>query len=130
MAEGFLKSILENQDVKVLSAGVQIHGLNPTAIEVMREIGIDISKQKSNHIYEYEREKIDILITVCDHAYEVCPFIPGVEVKIHHNFSDPAKVKGSDEEILNAFRITRNEIQKFCLELKENLFPKVGNSDH
>ncbi len=112
MAEGFLKR--ELPDAEVYSAGVEVHGLNPRAVKVMSESGIDISGNESNHVDEYKDITFDHVITVCDHAAEVCPVFPAKTNKIHHSFKDPAKATGSEEEILSEFRIVRDEIAKFA----------------
>lgn len=95
------------------SAGIETHGLNPKAVEVMKEDGVDISHHTSNHIDEYHDVSFDIIITVCDHAHEHCPYIPGNAKRFHHNFPDPAKATGTDDEIMNSFRRTRDEIRKY-----------------
>ena len=98
----------------VYSAGVETHGVNPRAIAVMQEDGIDISGHTSNHILEYQDIPFDYVITVCDHAKERCPYFPSSALKFHHNFPDPAKATGSEEEIREAFRAVREEIKVYC----------------
>jgi arsenate reductase (thioredoxin) len=112
IAEGFIKHF-SGEDVNVLSAGIEIHGVNPRAIATMQEAGIDISHHTSNHIDEYADVKFDYVITVCDHANESCPVFPSHAIKIHQNFNDPAKARGTEEEITNAFRKVRDEIRDF-----------------
>ncbi|MDX1314817.1 MAG: arsenate reductase ArsC [Eudoraea sp.] len=113
MAHGYLKA-LGNEDLGVYSAGIETHGLNPGAVSIMKEDGIDISSHTSNHVDEYEGIEWDYIITVCDHAKENCPFIPSKGAKrLHHNFSDPSKVVGTEEEIHRAFENTRNEIKEY-----------------
>jgi arsenate reductase len=80
----------------------------------MKEAGVDISNHTSNHIIEYAEVPFDFIITVCDHAKENCPHIPSLAKKFHKNFSDPSKVTGTEEEIANAFRKTRDEIKGYC----------------
>jgi arsenate reductase len=88
----------------------------------MKEVGIDISKHTSNNVNEYLQVSFDIILTVCDHAKENCPYIPSNAKRFHHNFSDPSKVKGSEEEIANAFRTTRDDIKEYSKKLlEENL---------
>jgi arsenate reductase len=98
--------------------------VHPLAITVMKEIGIDISQQRSQHIEEFQDKKFDYVITVCDQARETCPFFPGNHV-IHKSFQDPALVQGSIKEKLKAFRKVRDEIKEwiltiFCTEKKKN----------
>lgn len=122
MAHGYLNA-LGNGDITVYSAGIETHGLNPGAVAIMQEDGIDITGHTSNHVDEYEGIDWDYIITVCDHARENCPFIPSKSAKrLHHNFSDPSKVVGTDEEVHQAFEKTRNEIRGFCSDfLKEEV---------
>ena len=114
MAHGYLKS-LGGDKANIYSAGIETHGLNPGAVSIMKEDGIDISTHTSNHVDEYEGVSWDFIITVCDHANENCPFIPAPNaVRLHHNFSDPSKVVGTDAEIHQAFEETRNQIKEYC----------------
>lgn len=114
MAHGYLQ-YFAGEKAKVYSAGVETHGVNPRAIAVMKEDGIDISSHTSNHADEYQNIPFNFVITVCDHAREVCPYFPTHAKKFHHNFSDPSKLVSDDEnEIMNAFRATREEIKKYC----------------
>jgi arsenate reductase len=99
----------------VLSAGVETHGVNPKAISVMAEDGIDISGHTSNNISEYQNIEFDYVITVCDNAKERCPFFPGSAKKFHYNFPDPAKAQGTEVEIMNEFRSVRELIKTYCL---------------
>jgi len=121
IAEGYLKHFARDK-AEVYSAGVETHGVNPKAIQVMLEDGIDISNQTSNNINEYRNIHFDFVITVCDNAKEHCPFFPSNAKKLHHNFSDPAKVTGTEEQILQEFREVRNSIKEYCKEfVTENL---------
>lgn len=113
IAEGYLRYFL-GDTANVYSAGIETHGVNPRAIQVMREDGIDISTHTSNHVDEYRHIDFDLVITVCDHAKEVCPYFPTKAVKLHQNFPDPAKVNGTEEEILAAFRDVRDIIREYC----------------
>jgi arsenate reductase len=113
IAHAFLAKDL-NGIAEVYSAGIETHGVNPKAIATLAEIGIDISAYTSNNVTEYEKIDFDYIITVCDHAQEACPYFPSSAQKIHHNFTDPAKVVGTDQEISDAFRIIRDEIKTFC----------------
>lgn len=114
MAHGYLDHFLDNRKVKVYSAGIETHGLNPGAVSIMNEDGIDISKNTSNHVDEYDEIDFDFIITVCDHANENCPYIPSKSAKrFHHNFFDPSKVVGTEEEKQAAFLKARNEIKAY-----------------
>ena len=115
MAEGYLKQFAKG-DVEIHSAGIETHGLNPKAIQVMKESGIDISHQTSNNVNEYTKIKFDHVITVCDHAGENCPVLAGKHQTHHHNFPDPAKEVGSDENVLDEFRRVRDMIREYCRE--------------
>lgn len=100
--------------VEVYSAGVETHGVNPKAIKVMGEADVDISHHTSNNIEEYLAIDFDSVITVCDHARERCPVFPISAEQIHHNFSDPAKATGTEEEVLFDFRKVRDEIKEYA----------------
>jgi len=113
LAEGYLRHFAGKKAL-VYSAGIETHGVNPMAIETMKEDGIDISQHTSNHIDEYRDIDFDFLVTVCDHARESCPFFPTRAKKFHHNFPDPAKATGSPEEIKTAFRKVREQIKAYC----------------
>ncbi len=114
MAHGYLNHLTERQRVNVISAGIETHGLNPGAVSIMKEDGIDISTHTSNHVDEYATINFDYIVTVCDHANENCPYIPSKNaVRLHHNFFDPSKVKGTEIEKHNAFLKARNEIKEY-----------------
>lgn len=116
MAHGYLK-LMTNGKANIYSAGIETHGLNPAAVSIMKEDGIDISKHTSNQVDEYSKMDFDYIITVCDHAKENCPFIPSKNaIRLHHNFFDPSKVVGSTEEKHRAFEKARNEIRIYCEE--------------
>jgi arsenate reductase len=115
MAEGYLRYFL-NDSAHVFSAGVETHGVNSRAIEVMREDGIDISKQTSNNIEEYRNIDFDFVITVCDNAKERCPYFPAKAKKLHYNFPDPAKATGNNEEVMRQFREVRDMIKVYAHE--------------
>ena len=112
IAEGYLRYFGGNK-VEIFSAGVETHGVNPKAIEVMKEDGIDISTHTSNNIEEYRNIDFDFVITVCDNAKERCPFFPSNAQKFHYNFPDPAKATGTDEEINQEFRKVRQLIKDY-----------------
>lgn len=113
MAEGYLRHFA-GQNAQVYSAGVETHGVNPKAIAIMQEDGIDISNHTSNNIDEYRGIDFDFVITVCDNAKERCPFFPTNALKRHHNFPDPAKATGSEQEITETFRQVRQQIKNYC----------------
>ena len=119
LAEGYLR-YFANGKAEIYSAGVETHGVNPKAIATMQEDGINISHHTSNHIDEYKSIDFDFIITVCDHAKERCPFFPSNAVKFHHNFPDPAKASGTDEEIKKEFRLVREEIKLYCKKFIED----------
>lgn len=116
IALGFLEFFSNSKNTKIYSAGIETHGANPKAIAVMKEIGIDISKNTSNNIEEYLNIDFDFVLTVCDSDKENCPLFPTKAIKYHFNFPDPAKATGSDEEILNAFRNVRSQIEKYSYD--------------
>jgi arsenate reductase len=113
IAEGYLKYFAKDK-AKVYSAGIETHGVNPRAIETMKEDGIDISKHTSNHIDEYSHLDFDFVITVCDNAKERCPYFPTTAKKFHQNFPDPARATGTEEEIKQQFRKVRQQIKDYC----------------
>jgi arsenate reductase len=122
MAHGYLKAFLGDRAV-IYSAGIETHGLNPGAVAIMQEDGIDISSHTSNHVDEYTGVPWDYILTVCDHAHENCPYIPAPNARrLHHNFFDPSKVRGSEEERHRAFLKARNEIREYCREFVKREF--------
>lgn len=120
MAHGFLQHFL-GAKANIYSAGVETHGLNPGAVATMKDAGIDISHHTSNHVDEYKNIEFDYILTVCDYANETCPFIPSKAKRLHHNFFDPSKVKGSPEEIKAAFEKTREEMRDYCRKMSEDI---------
>lgn len=116
IAHGYLEYFTDGRKVKVYSAGVETHGVNPRAIAVMKEDGIDISHHTSNNVDEYHDVPFDFVITVCDNARESCPYFPTRAKKFHHNFPDPAKAAGTEEEIMSEFRKVREMIKAYCRE--------------
>ncbi|WP_395054122.1 arsenate reductase ArsC [Flavobacterium sp.] len=116
IAHGYLEHFTDKKKVKIYSAGVETHGVNPKAIIIMKEDGIDISDYTSNNVEEYFEIPFNYIITVCDNAKERCPFFPSKAVKLHYNFPDPAKAVGNEEEILNEFRNVRELIKIYCDE--------------
>lgn len=123
IAHGFLKKFTDPKKVTIYSAGVETHGVNPSAIAIMKEISIDISKNTSNHVDEYKNIDFDFSITVCDHALEKCPFFPDNSKKFHYDFPDPAKASGTELEIKEQFMMVREMIKNYCKKfvVKNNL---------
>ena len=113
MAHGYLEHFAKGK-ANIYSAGVETHDVNPTAIAIMKEDGIDISNHTSNHVDEYADIPFDFIITVCDHAKERCPVFPSTARQFHENFPDPSKFKGSDEDIHAEFVRVRNLIKEYC----------------
>ena len=112
MAEGFLKSF--DDKLEVFSAGTNpSNQVLPKAVEVMEEIGIDISRNKPENVSNYVNESFDYVITVCGNAEETCPvFVGKVNERLHIGFEDPAEASGTEEEILNGFRRIRDQIKE------------------
>jgi len=111
MAEGLLR-MHGGSDFEVFSAGTDPQGLNPLAVEVMREGGIDISGQESKPLDRFVGQRFNYIITVCDRARDNCPTFPGDNQRIHWGFDDPAAATGTREQQLAAFRRVRNEINE------------------
>lgn len=115
IAEGLLRHLVGN-NFEAYSAGLEPRGMNPLAVKVMEEIGIDISSQRSKSLNEYTGQKFDYVITLCEEARESCPYFPGKGEIIHWDLENPAAVKGTEEERLTAFRIVRNRIKDYMLD--------------
>jgi len=113
IAHGYLKKFAGDK-AEIFSAGVETHGVNPKAIATMQDDGIDISMHTSNNVNEYRDIDFDYVITVCDHAKEVCPYFPSNAQLFHYNFPDPAKAKGTEEEINGEFVRVREMIKEYC----------------
>jgi arsenate reductase len=121
IAEGYLQEFA-GEKAEVYSAGVETHGVNPRAIQVMKEDGIDISHHTSNNLNEYRDIDFDYVITVCDNARERCPYFPSGAKKFHYNFPDPAKAKGTEVEVMKQFREVRDMIKNYSKNfVMENL---------
>jgi arsenate reductase len=121
IAEGYIKYFAKDK-VEVYSAGIETHGVNPKAIAVMKEDGIDISGNTSNNVDEYRNIDFDYVITVCDNAGEQCPVFPSTAKQFHYNFPDPAKAIGTEDEIMQQFRKVRDEIKNYSKTfISENL---------
>ncbi len=114
IAHGYMQRFVGDK-ANVFSAGVETHGVNPRAIAIMAEDGIDISNHTSNNVLEYQDIDFDFVITVCDNAKERCPYFPSNAEKFHYNFPDPAKAVGTEEEIMNEFKHVRDLIKKYCM---------------
>ncbi|TGM61654.1 arsenate reductase ArsC [Leptospira adleri] len=126
IAEGWLRHFLGDR-ASIFSAGIATHGVNPRAIQTMKEVGIDISNHSSNHINEYKDVDFDYLLTVCDHAKENCPYFPSRARRFHQNFPDPAKAIGTETEIMEEFRKVREMIRVYCQNWIEEL--KLSSSE-
>jgi arsenate reductase len=109
MAEGLLRAAAGDR-VEAYSAGTKPSSVRPEAIAVMAEEGIDIRGHRSKSVDEFAGQEFDLVITVCDHANEICPVFPGRTRRVHRSFEDPAAVVGTEEERLTAFRRVRDEI--------------------
>lgn len=116
MAEGLVNAML-SEHMMAWSAGTDPSHVNPYAIRVMAELGIDISEHRSKSVEAFTEREFDVVVTVCDRAKESCPFFPAGKQTIHQSFTDPAGVGGTEEEKVDAFRRTRDEILKW---LKKN----------
>jgi arsenate reductase (thioredoxin) len=112
MAEGLLRHDA-GERFEVFSAGTSPSHVRSEAITVMGELGIDISRHRSKSVDEFAGQHFDYVLTVCDNAKESCPIFPGKTVTIHHNFEDPATLRGSEEERLALFRRVRDEIRHY-----------------
>jgi arsenate reductase (thioredoxin) len=119
LAEGYLRYYAGNK-AEIFSAGIETHGVNPRAVATMKADGIDISGQTSNNVAEYKGVDFDYVITVCDNANERCPVFPSNALKLHHNFTDPAKATGSEEEITAQFDAVRDQVKAYCKKFVED----------
>ncbi len=120
MAEGWARYFAKNS-FEVQSAGIESHGKNPRAIAVMQEAGVDISTQESTKVTDKMLEQANWIITVCGHADEHCPALPANIKKEHWPLNDPAKAKGSEEEIMQQFRNSRDDIKNRVNNLLQRL---------
>ena len=118
MAEAFLKRITFNR-VEVFSAGIVPKNINPLGVKVMKELGIDISRQRSKSVNEYYHDRFNYVITMHDIARDKCPAFQGSHTKIHKSFEDPAKVRGSEKVKLEQFRIARDQIKDWLTDFSE-----------
>ena len=123
MAEGWARH-LKGDIIEPYSAGIETHGLNQRAVQVMAEAGIDISHHRSKHVNELSDVQFDYVVTVCGHANEHCPIFPGKTKVVHVGFDDPpqlAKAAGTEEQALNYYRRVRDEIKDFVETLPHAL---------
>ena len=119
MAEGWARA-LKGDQIEAHSAGVEPHGMNPRAVRVMAEAGVDIAGQRSKHVDELRDVPFDYVVTVCDHANETCPVFSGRTKRVHVGFDDPpqlARDSKSEEEALSHYRRVRDEIKAFVERL-------------
>ncbi len=120
MAEGWARTLAGNGMV-VQSAGIEAHGKNPRAIAVMKEAGVDISAQESTKLTDAMLNAADYLVTVCGHADEHCPALPPGIRKEHWPLNDPAKATGTEAEIMDVFRASRDDIHRRVADLLDRL---------
>ena len=136
MAEGWARK-LKGDIIDAYSAGVETHGLNPNAVKVMAEAGVDISNQQSKLVNAFMDMKLDAVITVCGHAHETCPYFPPRCKVIHVGFDDPPKKarelaeQGADEaQQLECYRKVRDEIKAFVEKLPDNINGKTASPNN
>lgn len=125
MAEGWARA-LKSDEIEPYSAGIETHGLNPNAVRVMAEAGVDITAQRSKHVDELAGMEFDLVITVCGHADEHCPRFAGTPRVLHVGFDDPprlAKDASDEEAALEPYRRVRDEIRDFVESLPHGLNP-------
>ena len=123
MAEGWARA-LKGDTIEPYSAGVEVHGMNPFAVKVMAEAGVDISKQRSKHVRELMDIPFNYVITLCDQANQSCPIFPGKVKRLHIGFDDPpklAKNAKTEDESLSHYRRVRDEIRVFIEKLPDIL---------
>jgi len=115
MAEGMMNA-LHGDRYEASSAGTEPSEVNPRAVFVLLELGIDISHHRSQHVDEFRGQEFDYVVTVCDHARETCPVFPGGKELIHHSFLDPSSIQGTEQERQAAFRRIRDEIRAWLAD--------------
>ena len=123
MAEGWARH-LKSDRFEAWSAGIETHGLNPFALQVMAEAGVDISGHRSKDLADIKGVVFDYVVTVCGHAHETCPVFPGQAVVVHHGFDDPpalAREAATEAEALEHYRRVRDEIRDYVTGLPEAL---------
>ena len=121
IAEGYLQ-FYAGDKARVYSAGVEVHGVNPRAVQIMANDGIDIGQHTSNHVDEYMDVPFDYIITVCDNAKENCPYFPSKAQRFHYNFPDPAKATGTEQQVMQEFERVREMIKTYAAKfIDQNL---------
>lgn len=123
MAEGWTRA-LKNDFFDVYSAGVEARGLNPHAVKVMQEVGIDITEHESQHINDLLHIDFDFVVTVCDNAQQICPVFPANATIISRYFDDPPKLAAlveGEQRKLNCYRVVRDQIKEFVETLPESI---------
>ena len=131
MAEGWAQH-LKSDSIEPYSAGVEPHGMNALAIQVMTEAGVDISRHHSKHVDELKNVPFDYVVTVCDDAHESCPIFPGKTKIVHIGFDDPprlAKIAKSEEEAKGHYRRVRDEIRQFIEHFDERILQRSGERE-
>ena len=131
MAEGWARH-LKGEEIEAYSAGIEVHGLNPVAVKVMAEAGVDISGQRSKNVKELMKVPFDYVVTVCGQAQETCPRFPGRVRIVHAGFDDPprlAEAARTEEEAMGHYRRVRDEIRAFVETLPEALVERRGGSN-
>ena len=126
MAEGWARH-LKTDTIEAYSAGIETHGLNPNAVRVMAEVGVDISGHRSRHVDDFADVDFDYVITVCDNAAESCPVFSGTVRVVHRPFDDPPRLAlgaATEEESLAPYRRVRDEIRQYVESLPESLKTK------
>lgn len=129
MAQGWAAALHPGR-LEAVSAGIEAHGLNPHAVAVMAEVGVDISSQPSRRLDELGKVELDLVVTVCGHAHESCPIFPGTTQIVHVGFDDPPRLArelaargGDEQEQLDCYRRVRDEIRDMVRELPERFGP-------
>ncbi|MDI6871925.1 MAG: arsenate reductase ArsC [Bacillota bacterium] len=120
MAEGWTRA-LHRGKIEAFSAGTQPAGINPLAVQVMREAGVDLSGHRSKHLSEFLGQPFDYVVTLCDDVHAACPVFPGARKTVHAGFPDPARAAGSPDEVLAEFRRVRDLIRDFVVRIPESL---------
>jgi arsenate reductase len=123
MAEGWARQ-LRSDSIQAYSAGIETHGLNPNAVKVMGEVGVDIGRHRSKNVSELVGVAFDYVITVCGHAHETCPLFPGNAKVVHVGFDDPPKLAAeaeTEEDALSSYRRVRDDIRRFVETLPGSL---------
>jgi arsenate reductase len=115
IAHGYLQQFAGSK-AQVYSAGVEIHGVNPKAVKIMADDGVDISSHTSNNVDEYMDIPFDYIITVCDNAKENCPYFPSKAQRLHQNFPDPAKATGTEQEVMEEFKRVMDMIKVYTAD--------------